>query len=254
MTFWSSGFRFAGSISHHVGHGAGVSHGLHAKDLLGPVALVALGKLATWLILTPVAGREAQMTKTYHPPRTSPQQWWVQAFPDMFCIGPLHHTRGHSDGAVMCGVVGVQQGQQYVHKTPRPVGRHVAMNHALQWPLEAFHHGACEMYVPGHEQLLEGHRAHLCALVAMHGQWWLVSHIVQNGLHGSRRLGASLAGKRSCAGVLGEYVYATEKLPGAVVGLSVLTAVHQVALQLFPQHGHGGLLLAEAERMGRCSV
>ena len=51
--------RFAGSIGHHIGHRAGVLHGPHAKDLLGPVALVALGKLGTGLAHPdPVAGRE----------------------------------------------------------------------------------------------------------------------------------------------------------------------------------------------------
>ena len=62
--------RFTGSIGHHVGQGAGVPHGLHTKDLLGPAALVALGQLTTGLAhLDQVHGQEVQMTQAYHPPR-----------------------------------------------------------------------------------------------------------------------------------------------------------------------------------------
>ena len=136
----------------------------------------------------------------------------------------------------------------------RPVGCHVAMNHALQYPLEAFHHGTFDVvilagedvYAPGLEQPLEGCCAHFSALVALHGQWRLIFHLIQNGLHGGRRLGASLAGQKSCPAILGEYVYATEKLHGAVVGLLVLAAVHQVTLKLFSRPGHDGLPTREA--------
>ena len=62
--------RFTGSIGHHVGQGAGVPHGLHTKDLLGPAALVALGQLTAGLApLDQVHGQEVQMTQAYHPPR-----------------------------------------------------------------------------------------------------------------------------------------------------------------------------------------
>ena len=70
----------------------------------------------------------------------------------------------------------MQQGRQDVHKTPGPVGRHVAMNHALQRPLEAFYHGTFdviilageEVYVSGLEQSLEGRCMHFSALIALH--------------------------------------------------------------------------------------
>ena len=123
------------------------------------------------------------------------------------------------------------------------------MNHALQGPLEVFHHGAFdvvilageEVYVPRLEQLLEGHFG---ALVARYGQQRLVFHLIQNGLHGSRRLGASLAGQRSFAGVLGEYFYAIEKIPGAVVGLSVLAqSTRSSAAKAFPMADRAGRLL-----------
>ena len=62
--------RFTCSIGHHVGQGAGVPHGLHTKDLLGPAALVALGQLTVGLAhLDQVHGQEVQMTQAYHPPR-----------------------------------------------------------------------------------------------------------------------------------------------------------------------------------------
>ena len=141
--------------------------------------------------------------------------------------------RGHADGAVMCGVIGVQQGRQDAHKMPRPVGCHVVMNHALQCLLETFNHGAFdviiltgdEVYVPGLEKPLEGCQTHFGALVTLHGQQQLVFNLTKNGLHGGRCLDTSFAGQRSCSGTLGEYVYATEIIPGAVVGLSVLTAI-----------------------------
>ena len=138
----------------------------------------------------------------------------------------------------MCGVISAQQGLQNVHKTPGPVGRHVAIYHALQRPLEALHHGTFdviilageEVYVSGLEQSLEGRCMHFGALVARHSQWRSVLHVVQNGLHGARCLSVALAGQRSCPCVLGKHVYAADEIPGAVVGLSVLVAVHQVAL------------------------
>ena len=130
------------------------------------------------------------------------------------------------------------------------------MNHAVQGPLEVFHHGAFdvvilageEVYVPRLEQLLEGHFG---ALVARYGQQRLVFHLIQNGLHGSRRLGASLAGQRSFAGVLGEYFHAIEKIPGAVVGLSVLAAVYQVlSSQGFPNGRPSGALTQACPQLG----
>ena len=97
------------------------------------------------------------------------------------------------------------------------------------------------MYVPIFEQSLEGHCAYYGVLVSVHDQQWLVFHLVQNGLHGSRHLSASLAHQRPWPGILGEYVCATEKIPGAIIGLSVLDAIHQVPLQLFSRPGHDGL-------------
>ena len=93
---------------------------------------------------------------------------------------------------------------------PGPVGHHVAMNYALQRPLEAFHHNTFdviilageEVYVSGLEQSLEGRCMHFGALVALHSQWRSVLHVVQNGLHGARCPCAALAGQRSCPGVL----------------------------------------------------
>ena len=121
---------------------------------------------------------------------------------------------------------------------PGPAGRHVAMNHALQRPLELLHHGTFdviilageEVYVSGLEQSLEGRCTHFGALVALHSQWRSVLHVIQNGVHGARHLSAALAGQRSCPGILGKHLYAAEEIPGAVVGLSELAAVHQVAL------------------------
>ena len=121
---------------------------------------------------------------------------------------------------------------------PGPVGHHVAMNHALQRPLEELHHGTFdviilageEVYVSGLEQWLEGCCTHFGALVALHSQWQSLLHVLQNGLHGACHLSAALAGQRSCPGILGKHVYSVEEIPGAVVGLSVLAAVHQVAL------------------------
>ena len=97
------------------------------------------------------------------------------------------------------------------------------------------------MYVPIFEQSLEGHCAYYGILVSVHDQQWLVFHLVQNGLHGSRHLSALLAHQRPWPGILGEYVIATEKIPGAIIGLLVLNAVHQVQLQLFSRPGHDGL-------------
>ena len=138
----------------------------------------------------------------------------------------------------VCGVIGAHQGWQDVHKMSGPAGRHVAMNHALQHPSEALFHGKFdviilagdEVYVPGLEQSLEGHCTHFSALVPLHSQRRSILHVVQNGLHVTHCLSAVLAGQSSCPGVFGKHVYAAEEIPVAVVGLSALAAVHQVAL------------------------
>ena len=57
-----------------------------------------------------------------------------------------------------------------------------------------------------------------------------VLHVVQNGLHGARHLSAVFAGQRSCPGIRGKHVYVAEEIPGAILSLSVLAAVHQVTL------------------------
>ena len=114
---------------------------------------------------------------------------------------------------------------------------------APPWHIDVIIRAGEEVYVSGFEQSLEGRCTHFGALVALHSQWWSVLHFIQNGLHGARRLSAALAGQRSCPGILGKYVYAAEEIPGAVVGLSVLAAVYQVAL---PRARHNGLPLGEA--------
>ena len=54
----------------------------------------------------------------------------------------------------MGGVISAQQGQQDVHETPGPVGHHVAMNHALQLPLEALHHGTFDVMILADEEVM----------------------------------------------------------------------------------------------------
>ena len=139
------------------------------------MAIVAFGELTSGLAHPDlIVGQEAQMSQ---------RRWQVQAP----CIDPVHRARRHADGVVMCGVVGAQQGWQDVHETLRPVDCHLAMNHALQSPLEAFNVVYEEVYVPRLEQLLEGCCMHFGALVDLHGQRRLIFHLIQNGLHGNRR-------------------------------------------------------------------
>ena len=52
----------------------------------------------------------------------------------------------------MSGVVGAQQGWQDVHETLCPVGCYVAMNDALQCPLEAFHYSAFDVVILAGEE------------------------------------------------------------------------------------------------------
>ena len=77
----------------------------------------------------------------------------------------------------MGGIVGAEKGcPMKLH----PDGCHVGMNHALQPPLEAFHHGTSdvivltgeEVNVTGPVQLLDGCCMHFSLLVALHSQWW----------------------------------------------------------------------------------
>ena len=91
----------------------------------------------------------------------------------------------------MGGIVGVQQGQQYMHEMLRPVGHHVVMHLALQGMLEAFHHGTFdvailtgeEMNDPRIGQSLES--THFGPLVTLHGQQQFILHLIQDGLHGT---------------------------------------------------------------------
>ena len=164
---------------------------------------------------------------------TSPR---VQAFPYLLHKGPVHSTGGHANGTMICGVISEQQGWQDIHIKPGPDGRHVAMNHILQRPLEVLHHGTFDVIILAGEEVcvfgqsLEGRCTHFGALVTLHSQWWSILHVVQDGLHGARHFSAALAGQRLCPGILGKHVYAAEEIPGAAIGLSVLAAVHQVAL------------------------
>ena len=53
----------------------------------------------------------------------------------------------------MGGIVGVQQGQQYMHEMLCPVGHHVVMHHDLQGLLEAFHHGTFDVAILTGEEM-----------------------------------------------------------------------------------------------------
>ena len=79
----------------------------------------------------------------------------VQALPNPLRIGPVHCPGHHVDSAVMGGIVGVQQGQQYMHEMLHPVGHHVVMHHALQGLLEAFHHGTFDVAILTDEEMNE---------------------------------------------------------------------------------------------------
>ena len=75
LEFWaieSPFYWFNLGICHHAGHKTGVSHSLHTKYLLGPVALVAFCELATGLAHPDVViGCKFQRALAYHPPWTS---------------------------------------------------------------------------------------------------------------------------------------------------------------------------------------
>ena len=142
---------FTRGVSHKVGHRISVSHDLHVKDLLGPVTLVAFGELATGLAHPDVVpGCELQRTQAYHVSWTSPQVW---VFLYSLCNGPVHRVRRHANGTVICGVISAQQGRQDVHEMSGPVGRHVAMNHALQCPLGLVHRGTFDVIILAGEEV-----------------------------------------------------------------------------------------------------
>ena len=165
------------------------------KDPLGPVALVAFGELTTGLT---------------HPNLvTGPGRRWqrVQALPDALDIGPVHLAWGHADGTVMSGIEGAQQGQKDVHETLHPVSCHVAMNHALQGPLEVFHHGTFDVVILAGEEvyfpiLISRLKTAVRFSVTL-SLCTAIFHLIQNGLHGCRHLGAMFAGWRSCPNTLG---------------------------------------------------
>ena len=102
-------------------------------------------------------------------------------------------------------------------------------------PLEAFHHGTFDVVIitgeevngPGPEQSLEQ----------------LTLHLVQIDLHGTCQLGAALAGDELRHTL--RTLLCNRKIPGPVIGLSVLATVDQVPLQLFPRTRRDGLSLGE---------
>ena len=118
------------------------------EDTPEAISIVALGELVTGLAHPDLGASFSEPRPTTRHGRCSEYRhshsWTlqrIQAFPYLLRDGPVHGAQGHANGAVMCGVISAQQGWQNVHETPGPVGRHVAMNHALQRPLEALHHG-----------------------------------------------------------------------------------------------------------------
>ena len=185
------------SVGHHVGHRSSVLHGLHAENRLMPLAQAALGKLMPGFDHPDVVpGRKAAIPEACHRVQASR---WVQALPNVFCIGTVHCMGHHANGAVMGGIVGVQQRRQDVREMLCRVGHRVPINHALPSLLKAFHHGAfdaallftgVEVNVPGPQQSLEGCCTQLIPLVTLHNQW----RLVRDGLHDTRHLGAALAG------------------------------------------------------------